>query len=127
MNQIAVTGFLMRDPDYRETVNGGTVCNMAIAVKRRYTNADGSRDVDFFDIVAWKGLADTCHKYLAKGDYIGITGTMEQNKYVAKDGTNRTSWKINAAELDFLRVKSFEGKNPVETMAEPVDDEELPF
>ena len=128
MNQITITGWVTKDPELLQTADGTPYFKMAITCKRGVKNASGEREVDFFDVICWRGLAESCGRHLAKGDYVGVRGSMEQRRYKAADGANRTYWQLHADEVDFLRVKSFENTEPVEAeYAEPIDNEELPF
>ena len=67
MNKTFLIGNLTRDPELTQTPNGVSVCKMSIAVNRNFTNANGERDTDFFNVVAWRGLADNCGKFFKQG------------------------------------------------------------
>ena len=58
MNKVFLIGNLTRDPELTETSGGVSVCHFAIAVNRSYTSADGERQTDFFNVTAWRGLAE---------------------------------------------------------------------
>ena len=60
MNKVYLIGNLTRDPEISTTTSGISVCRMSIAVSRRFSNAEGGRDTDFFNITAWRGTADNC-------------------------------------------------------------------
>ena len=53
MNKTILIGNLTRDPELTATPSGVSVCKMSIAVNRNFTNANGERETDFFNIVAW--------------------------------------------------------------------------
>ena len=57
LNKIFIMGRLTRDPEWRRTQNGTAVASFALAVDRDFKNADGTKDTDFIDIVAWRGTA----------------------------------------------------------------------
>ena len=59
MNKVFLIGNLTRDPELTETSGGVSVCHFSIAVNRNYTSGDGERQTDFFNVTAWRGLADT--------------------------------------------------------------------
>lgn len=67
MNKVTIIGNLTRDPEIAETPTGVTVCKFAVAVNRKYKDDNGEVVTDFFNVVAWRGLAENCGKYLAKG------------------------------------------------------------
>lgn len=134
MNKIVLIGNLTADPVLRATPNGTSVCNFTLAVNRRFPGADGQKVTDFFNIVAWRGLADTCNKYLAKGKKAAIVGELQARTYTARDGTTRMSLDVGADEVEFLSPKDEE--KPTEprkmTPADPekfddISSDDLPF
>ena len=101
MNRVILIGNLTRDPEVRNTQNGINVCNFSIAVNRR-KRADGVQETDFFNIVAWRQLADLCGKYLSKGRKVAVIGSIQTRTYEAQDGTRRNAFDIVADEVEFL-------------------------
>jgi single-strand DNA-binding protein len=106
MNKITLIGNLTANPELRSTPSGVSVCTFTIAVNRRFANADGEKQTDFFRINAWRGLADTCARYLEKGKKVAVIGELQARTYIAKDGTNRMSLDVSADEVEFLSPKS---------------------
>ena len=64
LNKVILIGNLVRDPELTQTPSGISVCKFTLAVNRNFTNANGERDTDFINIVTWRGLAESCGKYL---------------------------------------------------------------
>lgn len=124
MNKIFLIGNLTKDPETGKTKNDVQYTRFTIAVNRAFTNADGKREVDYFDVAAWRKLAEHCNLYLAKGNKVSVTGAMQQNKYKDKDGNEHTSWSVNADEVEFLTPKN---KSDVPEGLTPVEGEDLPF
>ena len=78
MNKVYLIGNLTRDPEMRSTSTGIPVCNFSIAVNRRFRNAQtGQQETDFFNIVAWRQLAELCGRYLAKGRKVAVFGSIQ--------------------------------------------------
>ena len=103
MNKAILIGNLTRDPEMRTTGSGISVCTFSIAVNRRFVNKQtGQREVDFFNIVAWRETADLCGRFLAKGRKVGVVGTIQNRSYDAQDGTKRNVTEIVADEVEFL-------------------------
>jgi single-strand DNA-binding protein len=137
MNKVMLIGNLTKDPEINTTSSGVSVCSFSIAVSRRYTNGEGERETDFFNIVVWRQSAENCHKYLKKGSKVGIVGSIQNRSYTAADGTKRYTTDIVAEEVEFLSTNRAEGDSPVpaSTKAEstttltPIDDDGdgLPF
>lgn len=102
MNKVYLIGNLTRDPESRATQAGVPVCNFSIAVNRRFADANGQRGVDYFNIVAWRQLADLCNQYLAKGRKVAVSGSIQTRTYQAQDGSTRSAFDIVADEVEFL-------------------------
>ena len=77
MNKVILVGNLTRDPEYQTTPSGVALARFSIAVQRRYSNADGNREADFINLVAWRGQADFVNKYFKKGSRIGVCGSLQ--------------------------------------------------
>ena len=139
MNKVYLIGNLTRDPEISTTTSGISVCRMSIAVGRRFANADGGRDADFFNITAWRGTADNCAKFLKKGNKIAVSGSIQTRTYDKQDGTKGFSIDIIADEVEFLTSRNdgsaegaseggmgMGGSSPVSDL-QPISDETLPF
>ena len=150
MNKVYLIGNLTRDPEMRSTSSGIPVCNFSIAVNRRFKNAQtGQQETDFFNIVAWRQLAELCGRYLAKGRKVAVFGSIQTRSYEAQDGSKRTAFDIVADEVEFLSsanagsapssdYHAAVSPAPVQRQQAPsyapadsgftqVDDDELPF
>ena len=134
MNKIFLIGNLTRDPEMNTTTNGISVCRFSIAVSRRFSNADGERETDFINVVAWRGLADTCGKYLKKGNKTAVVGAIQTRSYENKEGVKVNVFEVIADEVEFLTAKqggegveNANGSANIPAELTPVDDGELPF
>lgn len=134
MNKVILIGNLTKDPEISTTPSGVSVCNISLAVTRNFSNADGEREADFFNITVWRALAENCHKFLKKGSKIAVVGNLRNRSYDAPDGTRRYVTDIMAEQIDFLSTKNSntsteETKSDVEEVAKlkPIDDDGLPF
>lgn len=105
MNKIFLIGNLTRDPELSETNSGISVCRISIAVNRRRTG-DGEPQTDFFNVTAWRGLADNVAKYCRKGNKVAVSGSVQMRQYEANDGTKRTAFDVVAEEVEFLTPKA---------------------
>ena len=129
MNKAILIGNLANDPETRTTQSGIQQCSFRLAVQRRFANAQGVREADFINIVAWRQLADLCASYLCKGRKVAVEGTIQTRSYDAQDGTKRYVTEIVAESVEFLFKK--EGGEQAQAASNDgfteVDDEELPF
>lgn len=142
MNKIHLIGRVVHSPEVKSTKTGTKVCTFTLAVRRRFKDQSGEYQTDFFDVQAWRTLADLCEKYLEKGKMALVSGSMQSRTY-EKDGVKRKVWELMADEVEFLS----DGKsavNPDQQQGKAVpksntngfdpanqytqaDDEELPF
>lgn len=106
MNRIWLIGNLTRDPELSETNSGISVCRFSIAVQRRFSSNDGERQPDFFNVTAWRGVAENVAKYCKKGNKVAVSGSVQVRQYEANDGTKRTAFDIVAEEVEFLTPKA---------------------
>ena len=117
MNHVFLIGNLTRDPEVKNTNAGIKVCNFTIAVNRRMKQ-NGEQQTDFFNIVAWRQLAELCEKYLTKGKKVAITGSMQSRTYEDKNGVKRTAWDVQADEVEFLSMADKGARREAEYRAE---------
>ena len=138
MNQICLVGRIVNDPEARQTQGGVTQSKFRVAVNRDFKNAEGKYDADFFNIVAWKGTADFCNRYLQKGRLVEINGRVQTGKY-EKDGAVRYTFDVmvnTIKPLERAQETVNGGTTSSGAVAPPspkgegfteVDDDELPF
>ena len=132
MNKVYLIGNLTRDPELTETPSGVPVCRFAIAVSRDYADSQGNRETDFFNITTWRGKAETCGKYLKKGNKVAVCGSLQNRSYEDKDGIKRTVTDVIASDVEFLTPKQSEEESVVSVkrdrpQMEEIDDNQLPF
>jgi len=121
MNKCFLVGNLTRDPEVTTTGTGITVCKFGLAINRNFTNSQGERDVDFFNIVAWRQLGENCGKFLVKGSKVAITGRIETRTY-EKEGVRHHATDIVADDVEFLspRGSTVGGSPHIQEVGEPV-------
>lgn len=105
MNKITLIGNLTHDVEVRSTPNGITVASFTIAVDRRFKDAKGEKKTDYYRILAWRQLGETCAKFLSKGRKVAVIGELQARTYEVKDGTTRMSLDVQADEVEFLSAK----------------------
>ena len=96
MNKVFLIGRLTRDPELRYTGNNTAVASFGIAVNRNFTNQQGERDADFFNVTVWRKQAENVKNYLSKGSQVAIEGRLQSNTYDDANGQKRTSIDVVA-------------------------------
>ena len=111
LNKIFIMGRLTRDPELRRTQNGTAVTSFTLAVDRDFKNADGTKDTDFIDVVAWRNTAEFVSKYFSKGRMIVVDGRLEMRDWTDKEGNKRTSAEVVVANAYFGDSKRDDSSN----------------
>jgi len=122
MNKVFLIGNLTKDPELSTTTNGISVCKFTIAVSRRF----GNNETDFLPVIAWRGQAENCSRFLKKGSKAAISGSIQTRTYDANDGSKRYITEIVADEVQFLSTKTANEEEAPAMDMKPIDDA-LPF
>ena len=87
LNKVMLAGNLTRDVELKYTPSGREVAEMALAVNERWKNADGQvqEATTFVECRAWGKLAEVLAKHFHKGKPIFIEGRMRQEEWTDKE------------------------------------------
>jgi single-strand DNA-binding protein len=115
MNKITLIGHLGRDPELQVTPDGTPVTKFSLAVNRYSKTSSGERkeETDWFNISAWRGLAETCEKYLHKGSKVYVEGRFTPRKYTDRNGIQQTSFDVTLTEMQMLDPKAASASSSV--------------
>lgn len=108
LNKVMLIGNLTRDPEVRYTPKGNAVCDLGMAVNRRYTTESGERqeEVTYLEIVLWSKSAELAGQYLHKGSPVFIEGRLQMDTWEDKaTGQKRSKIKIVGENIQFLDSK----------------------
>ncbi len=111
MNKIMLIGNLGKDPEMNVTADGTPFTRFSLAVNRRTKSSSGERheETEWFNIVAWRQLAEICNTYLHKGSKVFIEGRLVQRKYNDKNGVERSIVEVVASDMEMLTPKGTQG------------------
>ena len=101
-NTVTLVGNITRDPELRFTPSGQANATFGLAVNRVWTNRqtnEREERVSFFNVVAWRELADNCAESLSKGMRVIVTGRLEQRSWETDQGEKRSVVEIVADEI----------------------------
>jgi single-strand DNA-binding protein len=107
------TGNLTRDPEFETVGAAGTPkLKFSIACEHSWRTKDGEWDstTSFFNVVAWRALAENARDVLEKGLRVVVKGRLEQRSYEADDGTKRSVIDLIADDIA-VSVKGIDGIN----------------
>ncbi len=94
LNKVILIGRVANDPELKYTPSGVAVSTFRVAVNRTFTNAQGEREADFIDVVAWRQAAEFAANYLGKGRLVAVDGRLQVRSYQAQDGTRRRAYEV---------------------------------
>ena len=95
-NQVLLTGTLCKSPKLRETPLGREICDMMLAVNRRYGRSD------YIPCIAW-GLQAREAALWDTGDRVFLTGRLQSRRYIkVTDGveTERTAFEVSVTTAE---------------------------
>lgn len=119
INKVTLIGRLTRDVDSGATANGISYSRFSLAVQRDFANAQGVKEADFINAVAWRGAADIIAKYVKKGDLFGISGRIQTRTYQDQNGNNRSAFEVVVEDFQFLSSNNNTNQNNSNTSFTP--------
>ncbi len=114
LNKVMLIGRLGRDPEMRYTPTGKPVTSFSVATNRTWVTADGERReaTEWFNVVAWRELAEICHQYLAKGSKVYVEGRLQTRSWESQDGQKHYRTEVVADEMIILDQRSGGAQRP---------------
>ena len=106
MNKVFLIGYTGKDPEVMTTDAGLKIARFSLATNESYKNKDGEKveKTEWFNIVAFKGRAETLEKYVKKGSRLAIEGKFQSRTY-EKDGQTKYFTEVVVLNFEFLDKK----------------------
>lgn len=101
-NTVTIVGNVTRDPEIRYTAGGQANANFGVAVNRRWMNRqtnEWEERTSFFNVVAWREMAENIAESIGKGTRVVVTGRLEQRSWETENGEKRSVVEIVADEV----------------------------
>jgi single-strand DNA-binding protein len=124
-----IIGNLTADPKLTYTDGGAALLKFGIASNHYYRdkNDEKMEKTSFFDVTAWRYLAEDSASVLEKGVGVIVQGRLEQRSWEADDGTKRSKIELIADHIgvltrsieDFTRKRRGQGGEGQATTASP--------
>lgn len=103
VNKVILLGNAGKDPEIRE-VQGVKVAQFTLATTdRAYTKGDGTQvpeRTEWHNVVAWRGIAEVCERFVRKGSKIYIEGKLTTRSWEARDGSKRYTTEVVIENLE---------------------------
>jgi single-strand DNA-binding protein len=130
-NKCEIIGHVGQEPSMRFLPNGTPVTNITVAVNREYTTTSGEKkkDTQWFNVVAYRKLAESINQYIVKGSLVFVSGRVGLHRWTGNDNIEKSNLQIDASTVVFLTSKE---KNTTESIPDSQDDkteyyEDIPF
>ena len=104
MNEIILSGRLVKDPEVRYTQTQKVVTMFSLAVSREVKNEQGNYDADFFNCVAWGKTAELMGNTLKKGARILLSGRVQIRNYES-NGERKYITEVIVNKFEYLDRK----------------------
>lgn len=131
LNKGILMGRLTRDPELRHTQSGTEVCSFTLAIDRDRKDANGEKQTDFIDCVAWNKQAEFVAQWFSKGMMAIVVGRIQSRKWQDQNGNNRTAIEINCEDVSFGETKKNRDSNSGRQNSDFADmteeDSDVPF
>ena len=103
-NKVILMGNLTRDPQLSYLPSQTPVCEIGLAVNRKWRGQDGQMKeaVCFVDCRAFGKQGETINQYLRKGRPILIEGHLDLDQWEAQDGTKRSKHRVTIERFTFV-------------------------
>jgi single-strand DNA-binding protein len=115
-SRIFILGRLGSEPAMQVSKNGQNFTRLSIATHRATRETDKqeaetereSQITDWYSVNVWGRQAETCAKYLKKGQGVMVEGYLSNFQSVKEDGSTFKKVGINAMKVEFLDRKHAE-------------------
>ena len=119
LNRIEIIGNVGKEPEMRFTPSGKPVTSFSVAVNSKFGE---SETTEWFSIVAWDKLAETCNQYLTKGQQVFVEGRLQTRSWEDNKGVKHYKTEVVANKVLFLEQRKQDKETPPE-----LDPEDIPF
>lgn len=91
LNKVMLIGNVGKDPELKHTPSGIPVASFNLATTDSWRDRTGTlqEHTDWHSVVAWRGLAEICHKLVKKGTRIYVEGKLQTRKVDDKNGNRK--------------------------------------
>lgn len=106
LNKVILMGRICNDLDLKTTQSGVEVTQFRLAIERNYKDANGERQADFINCVAWRGTAKFICDYFGKGRMILVEGALQARSYTDRDNRQVYVTEVIVDNVSFTGEKS---------------------
>lgn len=96
INQIVMTGNVVRSPELSNTVKGHPFTRFRFACNRPPRNPEAEGEADFVDVEAYGRLAENLCSTCSVGDRLLVVGKMRHQRWEDDEGNKRARYVVLA-------------------------------
>lgn len=106
INNVTIIGRTTKDIELRATSSGTNNASFSLAVERNFKNANGEKETDFINCVAWRKTAEIVAQYAPKGSMIGVRGRIQTRNYENNQGVRVYVTEVVADEVQLIDTRN---------------------
>ena len=113
LNSVSIIGNVGKEAEMRFTPAGKPVTSFSVACNSKYGENEST---EWFNIVTWNKLAETCNQYLTKGQQVFVEGRLQTRSWESDDGVKHYRTEVIANRVLFLGQRKQEETNESEEL-----------
>ncbi len=120
MNKVILIGRITKDPELKFTQQNNTsFVSFTLAVDRGVKDANGNKQADFINCVAWRETATFIGSYIKKGYLLAVEGAIQTRNYI--DNSNKTVYvtEVLVNRCDNLQPREQQPQQPNNYQGQP--------
>ena len=102
LNQVIIAGIVKETPILKETNAKNHYANLLLEVQREYRNNEGNYDIDVFNVLVWRNIAEQCVEICKEGNMVAVKGRLQSSVYNREDGSVFYNYDIMAEKVFVL-------------------------
>lgn len=131
LNKHSIMGYVVRDPEIKETANGKKFAKFSVVTNRTYKTQDGEKKEipTFHNVACFGSLAELVEKYVTKGKLLYVEGPNEKSTYEV-DGVKKEYSQLMAEKVVFCGNNGGnQNQDPKKESSVTLDDwgDDIPF
>jgi len=115
LNRVEIIGNVGGEPEMRFTPSGKPVTSFPVAVNSKFGETEST---EWFNVIAWNKLAETCNTYLSKGQQVFVEGRQQTHSWEGTDGVKHYKTELIASRVIFLGQRKRGGEDADRTNEE---------
>ena len=113
LNRVEIIGNVGKEPEMRFTPAGKAVTSFSVAVNSKYGENEST---EWFNIVSWNKLAETCNQFLSKGQQVFVEGRLQTRSWEDNDSQKHYKTEVIANKVLFLGQRKQETEDAWEDL-----------